>query len=68
MPTPAGRPTKKERQLEIWKGFSPFQRDYQRFVLGWIPEGGSWEPETEAGKKAKQEIEKRPLFRGVERK
>lgn len=59
MPTELGRATKKERQLEYWKGMSPQQRDYQRFVLGWIPEGASWEPETEDGKKAKREIEKK---------
>lgn len=45
--------------MEIWKGYSPEQRDFQRFVLGWIPEGASWEPETEAGKKAKQLVMKR---------
>lgn len=56
MPTKTGRPTMKERQLAIWRGMSPAQRDMLRFQTGRIPEGESWEPETELGEKIKAMI------------
>ena len=42
-------PTKQERQLAIWRGLTPEQRDYDRFVAGQIPQGASWLPETDWG-------------------
>lgn len=38
-----------DRRLRIWKGLTPAQRDYDR-MMGMIPPGASWEPETEAGR------------------
>lgn len=42
--------SKRERHLRIWKGMTPEQRDYDRFVARRIPQGATWGAETEGGR------------------
>ncbi len=40
---------KRAKRLAIWRGMTPEQRDYDRFVARQIPHGATWGAETKGG-------------------